>query len=50
MVIVSLMIAGLYWLLGLIVKLITSMEIRTDKSYLVATVIGFMILILINKS
>ena len=49
MMLVFFIFVGLYWLLGLIVKLITGMEIRTSKSYLVAAVIGFMILILLNN-
>ena len=49
MMIVFFMFVGLYWLLGLIVKLITGMEIRTERSYIVASVIGFFILILLNN-
>jgi hypothetical protein len=49
MMLVFFIFVGLYWLLGLIVKLITGMEIRTERSYLVASVIGFFILILLNN-
>ena len=33
--------AGIYWLLGLIIKVITGKEIRNGTGYTVAVVLGF---------
>ena len=37
----GLIFAGIYWLLGLIIKAITGKEIRTGNGYTVAIVLGF---------
>jgi hypothetical protein len=37
----GLIFAGIYWLLGLIIKAITGKEIRTGTGYTVAVVLGF---------
>ena len=38
----GLIFAGIYWLLGLIIKAITGKEIRTGNAYGVAIVLGFL--------
>jgi hypothetical protein len=38
----GLLFAGLFWLLGLIIKIITGKEIRTSGGYGVAIVLGFL--------
>lgn len=38
----GLIFAGLFWLLGLIIKAITGKEIRTSGGYAVAVVLGFL--------
>ena len=37
----GLIFAGIYWLLGLVIKVTTGKEIRTGNGYSVAIVLGF---------
>jgi hypothetical protein len=41
-IIFGLIFAGLYWIVGFVVKRLTGKEIRTNVGYLIAVVLGFL--------